>query len=187
MAAFSVQDDAVPQHVHGRNNIFVTTGGVSLVRVQMAGTDLVFQGNDYWSSGDACVLEWNFATWSSLDGPDGLRSVAPDFEMLGKRSVAVMTDPRLAHIGDADTVGDSDDLVDGLTGYRMQAGSTLAGAGVDLRSLRVSWDAYDFGKDTFLRSHFSTQPADLFGHDLSQRRSWGLGAGQGDGEVTGSM
>jgi hypothetical protein len=85
------------------------------------------------------------------------------------------------------TVGDSDNLVGGLNGYQLAAGSTLAGAGVDLRSLLVSWDAYDFGNDAFLRSHFSTQPTDLFGHDLSQRTSWGLGTDQGDGTASGTV
>ncbi len=44
--------------VHVRNNIFITTGGVPLVFYDGGGTDLLFQGNDYWSSGAPVAIQW---------------------------------------------------------------------------------------------------------------------------------
>jgi hypothetical protein len=67
IAAFSVQDGAVPVHVHVRNNTFVTSGGVPLLSVTDAGTDLLFQGNDCRTNGDPYVIEWLEQSYQDLD------------------------------------------------------------------------------------------------------------------------
>jgi hypothetical protein len=52
--------------VHVYNNIFETTGGVPVVDWDGTGTDVLFQGNDYWSVKSPLAIEWNGSTYTSL-------------------------------------------------------------------------------------------------------------------------
>jgi hypothetical protein len=176
VSAFAIQDDAIPTSVHVRNNIFVTWGGAFLVSVATPGIDLQIQGNNYWGSGGTTRFEWMFTPYNGLAG---LRRVAPDFEMVGGTNVALLADPQLVSIGDGGTVGSQDDLATGLGVYRMQPGSPVAGAGLDLGSLGVIWDPYGFADDSFLSRSFNPTPTDFFGNPFGDRPTWSMGVDQG--------
>jgi hypothetical protein len=177
VSAFSIQDDAVPTHVHVRNNVFETWGGAFLVSVAIPGTDLQIQSNLYWTSNnDPFRWEWQFTPYSTLDGPTGLRSVAPTFERVGTVAVQMIVDPHLVAIGWAGTIGNADALQTGLNPYSLQS---TAPAGLNEESLGVAWDPHGFATDSFLSHYFSADPMDMFGHRYGQRTIWSIGADQG--------
>jgi hypothetical protein len=172
--AFSIQDDSVPEHVHVRNNIFITTGGVPLLNVTNTGTDLLFQGNDYWSSGSPLVINWLGTSYTGLDGTSGWRT-ATEQEKIGTTLVGLNVDPHLVAAGQASVSGNPDQLHTELAGYCLAAGSSLSRAGLNLASYGVSWDSNNFAGNTFLANYFSTTPADLFGHSLAGRTTFSMG------------
>jgi hypothetical protein len=184
-AAFAIQDDCIASHIHVRNNVFVTYGGVPVVRVVDVGPDIVFTGNVLNSGNDPVIILWghdpdyNIFSYVGLDGPNGIRSVVPDFEMVGGTSVAVLADPMLVAIGTGGTIGTSGTLADGLGCYRMQPGSPAHGHGVNLASFGITWDPYGFANDPFLRGSFINTPTDFFGNAYGQRTSWSIGVDQG--------
>jgi hypothetical protein len=178
VAAFSIQDAAVPSHVHVRNNIFATYNGAFLVSVATPGTDLLIQGNDYWTHGDPFRIEWQYTTYTALDGPGGLRSVASaaNFEKVGTIAVQMLVDPHLINMGFGGTVGNSDALESQLTAYRLQSTAT---ASLNQFSLGVAWDPDGFAGDSFLNRYFDPNATDFYDHAFGQRTIWSMGADQG--------
>lgn len=120
---------AVP-NVHLRNNLFVTTGGARLVEGPSGQSGVLFQGNNYWSSGGTFVIKWGGSTYSSLDS----WRTASGLERIGTTNVGFSVDPQLANPGGGGTLGDAD-LLDTLTAYQLQPYSPLREAGLNLTSL----------------------------------------------------
>jgi hypothetical protein len=184
VAAFSAQDDTVPTNVRVRNNIFVTYGGIPVISVVDIGS-ITFQGNVLNSGNDPVIIEWGHdadyhpISYVGLDGPNGVRSVVPDFEMVNGVSVAVLADPMLVGIGLGGTVGPDQTLADGLPVYRMQTGSPIATAGVNLAAQGITWDPAGLTTDSFLGQYLVSTPTDFFGHAYGQRTTWSIGADQG--------
>jgi hypothetical protein len=181
VSALSIQDLITPIHVHIHNNVLVTTGDVPLVWVEYPETDLVFANNAYFPEPgylphfDWMAVDYVPTPYYGLDGPDGLRSVAPDFEMVGGVDVSFVGDPQLVNLGSGGTIDDPYHMPDHLPGYRVQPGSPVAGTGLNMVSSGVPWDEYHFAYDTFLSPHFNNTPTDFYGHSLLGRTSWGRG------------
>ncbi len=122
-------------NVHLRNNIFMTSGGASLVTVAAGQSGLLFDHNCYWSSGSAFGIQYlgtNYATlaaWRTASGQEA--------------SVALNTDPLLVAAGTGGTLGDADKLVS-LGAYKLQSSSPLLNAGLNLAVQGVPMGATDF-------------------------------------------
>jgi hypothetical protein len=115
-------------NIHVRDNIFQTTGGVTLADVQGKQSGLLFQGNDYCSSGAAFKVRQANKTYSSLTA---WRS-ATGQEKIGTAAVGSSADPRLTAPGSGGTIGNADLLASGLTAYRLQASSPMINTAVNL-------------------------------------------------------
>jgi hypothetical protein len=113
-----------------RNNLFVTANGMKLVHFQVSPTptpaQVHFQGNNYWSSSGALQV----AGYPSLDA----WRTATGQERLGTTPVGWNLDPMLVSPGGGGTVGNPY-LLNTLQAYRLQAGSPLIDAGLDLPAL----------------------------------------------------
>ncbi len=138
-----------PDQITISNNIFVTTGGTRLV-YQDSDADVVFAGNDYWSSGGSFVIRDNGSTYSSLSS---WRS-AKDQEKLSGKSTGSTLDPRF------NTAGAGDDSLAHLAAFRLRADSPLINKGLNLKS--------KFGIDA--------GPRDLFGGPSLQGSAQEIGA-----------
>jgi hypothetical protein len=147
--------------IHVRNNIFVTTGGVPLVNWDGSGTDVLFQGNDYFADRSPFVISWNGVNYQSL----AAWRAATGEEMLDGKAVGFEVDPRLKHPGQGGTIGNAD-LLHALTAYKLHRNSLVAHAGLDLRSFGLTWDPYHYVDDPFLDQFFSQGPRDFYGHRL---------------------
>jgi hypothetical protein len=174
VSAFAIQDDAVPNSVHVRNNIFETYGGAYLVSVAIPGTDLQIQSNLYWTNnGDPFRWEWRFTPYSSLSA---LRAAAPTFEKVGSTAVEIIADPNLVALGWAGTVGEGDALASGLSMYQAQRGTPM---GLNQFSRGVVWDPYGYSVDPFMNRYFNADATDFFGNSFGNRTTWRVGADQG--------
>lgn len=117
------------KNVSIRNNIFVTTGGLKVVKVNNMGSNLVFQGNDYWSSGSKLVIYWlgtsytSFANWRS----------ATNQEKNSTANTGFTVDPGLQNPGGGTTIGFGNPL-SSLQAYKLKADSPLLNKGLDLQS-----------------------------------------------------
>jgi hypothetical protein len=172
-SAFAVQDDAIPVHVHVRNNIFQTWGGAYLVSVAIPGTDLQIQGNLYWTNGDPLRFEWQYTPYTGISA---VRAVAPTFEKVGSTAVEIIHDPSLVALGWGDTIGDGDSLEAGLGVYQAQASTPTS---LNPFSMGVVWDPNRFANDSFMNRYFNADATDLFGNSFGDRPVWRVGADQG--------
>lgn len=124
------------------NNIFVTTGGVTLVKYETNNADrnpyqaatpnvdpnIRLQGNSYWSSGGAFRISWEQKTYGSLSSWLG---VAATQERVGSTIVGRSVDPLLTSPGGAGTLGDASLLETGLDAYKLRASSPLINGGLN--------------------------------------------------------
>jgi hypothetical protein len=117
-------------NVHFRNNLFITTGGVRLVEAVNNQPGVLFQGNNYWSSGGAFSIRWTGTTYASLNA---WRS-ATGLEMVGIAQVGLSIDPQVVNAGGGGTLGDAA-LLETLTAYQLKQWSPLVEAGLNLSSL----------------------------------------------------
>jgi hypothetical protein len=140
--------DGTPQNVRVRNNIFYThqgsTGTVKLVDSTNNSTYL-FQGNDYYNDSGTFAIRWGTTTYTSLSA---WLAAAPTQERVGSTIVAKNVNPLLTSPGGGGTIGDADLLETALAAYRLQAGSPLIGAGLNLSAL--------FGIDPGSRDFYGT-------------------------------
>jgi hypothetical protein len=115
--------------VHFRNNIFQITGGLDLVNTvgTQPGTDLLFQGNDYYSSGSPFHINYDGVDYGSLVAWRN----ATGQEKLNGNNVGFSVDPVLTKPGHGGTIGNADQL-DTLTAYKLQSSSPVKNAGLDL-------------------------------------------------------
>jgi hypothetical protein len=146
--------------VHVRDNLFITTGGVPLVAYNGGGTDLLFQGNDYWSSGSVLQFQWLGNSFTSLDGTTGWRA-ATGQEMINGMAAGYQVDPQANNAGGAGTTGNGDLLASLTAAYQLQGTSPLRQAGLDLSRFGVTWDPYGFATDAFFGQAFNPNPKDF--------------------------
>jgi hypothetical protein len=126
-----------------RNNIFQTTGGVQLADIEAKQTNLLLQGNDYWSSGAAFSLKVFTKTYASFSAyVSGTGN-----EKLGTTIVGKNVNPFFSSPGSVPTVGvnNIDALEFSLDGFKLTAASTLRNAGLNLFSqFGIDPGLYDF-------------------------------------------
>lgn len=160
---------------HVRNNIFVTTGGVPLVVYNGGGSGVLFQGNDYWSSGSAFKIQWVGSTYSSLTA----WRTATGAEKLNGVSTGFQVNPQLKNPGGGGTLNDADQLHT-LLAYQLLSTSPLRNAGLDIFQLGPAWDPYGFANDPFFSQRFSPTPKDYYGTPLPAKGSklFSIGADQ---------
>lgn len=141
--------------VHFRNNIFQVTGGLRLIEVSSGQSGLLFQGNDYFSSGADFQISWygksylSLADWRSATGQEQIKGT----------DVGLKVDPKLLAPGNGGTLNNAK-LLDTLNVYRLQSSSPLIEAGLNLTQL--------FGIDPGTR--------DYYGNTLPQRAAFDVGA-----------
>jgi hypothetical protein len=143
--------------LHLRNNIFMTTQGVPLVQTSASidGTDLLFQGNDYFASGAAFVILYGGQTYNGLNSWRN----ATGQEKLNGSPVGFSTDPQLNNPGGGGTVGNAD-LLATLTAYQLKPTSPLKNSGLNLPAL--------FGIDP--------GPQDFYGDPIPNGSGFSVGA-----------
>jgi hypothetical protein len=158
-----------------RNNILMTTGGVPIVAYNGGGSGLLFQGNDYWSSGSTFKIRWGATVYSSLSA----WRTATGQEKLNGANVGYQVAPLLVNPGGGKTIGNAD-LLYTLTAYQLQSTSSLRHVGLDLTKFGVTWDPYGFDSDPFLGPYFSPTRKDFFGTVLPAAGSnlFSIGADQ---------
>jgi len=120
-----------PQHVHFRNNVFQTTGGLALIDITSdalnGSVDVTFQNNAYWSSGSGFKIVWGgttytgFSSWTSATGREKVNGVV----------VGVNSDPQYTSPGQGGTIGNADNLAN-LTAYKLLSTSPLINKGQTL-------------------------------------------------------
>jgi hypothetical protein len=137
------------------NNLFVTTRGAKLISKSQGGTDITFQGNNYFSSGDVFKIIDSGITYNSLDA---WRS-ATGQETVDSENVGMTVDPLLINPGAGGNIGDSN-IPEALTSYRLQNTSPMINAGLDPHKL------------------FDTDPGarDFYSNPIPQGVSYDIGA-----------
>ncbi|MEN3338673.1 MAG: hypothetical protein V7647_2349, partial [Acidobacteriota bacterium] len=139
-SSITLQD---PQHLHFRNNIIQSAGGIRLVEAQASAldqaTDVRFEGNDYFPSGGSFKIVWGATTYTSLAA---WRSATGE-ERLGGRDVGFAVDPELAK-PNAHLSFNNASMIAGLYGYRLKPSSLLIDAGLDLRLLGIDPGPRDY-------------------------------------------
>jgi hypothetical protein len=164
-----------------RNNIFETTGGVAVVSWDDTGTDVLFQGNDYWSGKSALSIQWNGSTYNTLKA----WRAASGEEMLDGKPVGLRVRPELTDAGGGGIIGNADQLVT-LTAYELRPHSPLADTGLDLNEFALTWDPYHFADDAFIDRFFADTPTDFYDNLLPPAGSnqFSVGAAQSATETT---
>jgi hypothetical protein len=113
------------------NNIFVTTGGGRLLDIDSAypASSLLFQGNNYWTSGGAFSIRWGSTWHSSLAS---FRNSGQ--EWWGTVPVGHTLDPRFQNPGAGGTVGNASNL-ESMNAYRLLPGSQLIDKGLSIQGV----------------------------------------------------
>jgi len=133
------------------NNLFITANNQKLVEGNPDKAMATFFGNAYW----AADCKYDIAGYKSLED----WRVATGQEMLNGNPVGIVIDPKVTNLGSNPTIGDPAKLRT-LVAYRLQKGSPLIDAGLNLRSL--------FGIDPGNR--------DFFGNPIPQGKGYDIGA-----------
>jgi hypothetical protein len=102
------------------NNIFITTGGVALVRVP-SGYTAFFAGNIYWSTGNPFSINYQGTNYSSLTA----WRTATGNEKVSGSNTGFNGDPLLTNTGSGGTVGFGNGLFS-LNAYKVNSLSSLA-------------------------------------------------------------
>jgi hypothetical protein len=111
-----------------RNNIIQSAGGVLLIdSPATATTNLLFQGNNYWSSGSTFAIKWGASTYATL----AAWRTATAQEKNGAADTGSAVDPLLNAPGTGGTIGNPALLCE-LAAYRLQPASPMINSGLDL-------------------------------------------------------
>jgi len=117
-------------NLHFRNNLFITTNSLQLISSLVSThSGVLFQGNDYWSSGSPFAVQWGASSYNSLSAWQSAGQ-----EKFGTTNVGFNLDPRLNNPGGGGTIGNTD-LLKTLSAYQQQTYSPLCEAGLNLSSL----------------------------------------------------
>lgn len=111
-----------------RNNIFFTTGGVK--QVDTGGTNITFQGNNYWPGGSAFSVKYGSIIYSDLPA----WRTGTGQEMVNGSPTGSAVDPLLTSPGQGGTFNEPYQL-NQLSAYRLQAGSPMINTGLNLTTL----------------------------------------------------
>src|SRR5207237_6826787 len=141
-----------------RNNLFITTGGARLLEAANTQPGVVFQGNDYWSSGGAFSIKWGATIYASLDA----WRAASGLEKIGTTNVGFSVDPQLENAGAGGTLGDAS-FLEALSAYQLRLWSPMREAGLDLTAL--------FGQNV--------GPRDFYGNSVPNGLASDIGAHDG--------
>jgi len=145
------------------------------------GTGVLFQGNDYWSGKSPLSIQWNGATYGTLQ----LWRAVTGEETLDRSPVGLNVQPGLTDAGGGGTIGNADRLIT-LSAYELQPHSPLAEAGLNLSQFGLAWDPYHFADDAFIDRFFADAPADFYDNLLPPAGSNLLSVGANQ-PVTGTM
>ncbi|HEX8770249.1 MAG TPA: choice-of-anchor Q domain-containing protein, partial [Acidimicrobiales bacterium] len=104
---------------------------------------VLFQGNDYYASGKILKITWGTTVFNSLAS---WRSSAGQ-ERVGSSDSGLTLNPQLVAAGGGGTLGDAS-LLSTLGAYKLQDGSPMIDAGLDLQAL--------FGVATGSRDFYGT-------------------------------
>jgi len=115
------------RNVHVRNNIFITTGGLRLVKVVSGQKGILFQGNDYWPSGGSFVVNWGSETYASLSSWRN----STGQEKMGTVNTGFSVDPKLVNPGGGGSFGNPS-FLSTLSDYFLQSSSPLIDKGLNL-------------------------------------------------------
>jgi hypothetical protein len=122
------------------NNVFVTTGGLGLVRVEGSQVNAVLRGNAYWTTGGAFTMQWGGASYADLAS----FRAATGQESDGSTDYGMFAEPLLTAPGMAGTLDDATQL-GSLTSYQLGSTSPLVNAGLDLfASFAIQVGSRDF-------------------------------------------
>jgi len=127
------------QNLHFRNNVLQVAGGLQLAYIKGTQTGLLFQGNDYWSSGGAFSIKQFTKTYTSLSA----WRKGTGQETLSGTAVGLNVDPLLANPGGGGTIGNPDNLYT-LSAYQLASASPLIDAGLNLAQFGISPGSNDF-------------------------------------------
>jgi len=141
-----------------RNNLFITTGGMSLVST--TDSTLLLQNNAYWSSGAAFKIVWAGTTYTSLEA----WRTATGQEIYNGVNTGLTVNPLVANPGGGGIVGDPNAL-ESLTAYRLQTGSPLVNTGLALSVSPFNWNV---------------GTRDFYGNPLPRGAGYDIGAHEAD-------
>jgi hypothetical protein len=127
------------QNVHFRDNIFQVSGGLQLAYIKGTQTGLLFQGNDYWSSGGAFSLKQFTKTYTSL----AAWQKGTGQELLSGNPVGLNVNPLLNNPGGGGTIGNADNLYT-LSAYQLQSTSPLKNVALNLTQFGINSGLTDF-------------------------------------------
>ncbi len=132
--AIYVWDYIEVTNAHFRNNIFYTSGDVSLITVSPGATDSIdnnlFQGNCYYSSTGTLKINWGNETFTNIQA----WRAATNQEVVNGNESGYEGDPLLVSPGNGTTIGNPV-YFDSLVEYKLLPGSPLIESGLDLNSL----------------------------------------------------
>ena len=152
-------------NVRIRNNIIWVVPGASLAWIESGQSNLLMQGNDYWSENgsffmtDGRVDYTSIAAWRSAAGRERLNGVSTGFNV----------DPKLTGPVSTTNLNDAS-LLPTLIRYQLAGNSPLIDAGLNLSALNESPGNRDFYGGTIL----SGSGFDIGAHELQWKSHWAI-------------
>jgi hypothetical protein len=163
--AGTVGDRSKPaNHVHFRNNVFLTEKDATVIRVEdpVNGKDLQFQNNEYFDNNGNAHVSWGDQEYGTV--AQWARSA--DQEKINDSLTLKITNPLLCNVGGGGTVYPKP--LDTLRAYALQSVSPLIDQGVDVWGMQVS--NADF-------RNFSIK-SDLWGNGIPNGATFDIGANE---------
>lgn len=125
------------------NNIFQTRDNARLIDISSTAatqsTGLVFQGNNYFSSGTPFRLQWGGTNYNSLDS----WRTATAQERLNGQVTGSSVDPLLSSPGTGPNINNTD-ILNNLSAYRLDTNSPMIDRGLDLGQFGINPGNQDF-------------------------------------------
>lgn len=146
-----------------RNNIFITSGAAKMIDVAGGQSNLLFQGNSYWSTTGNFSFRWNGTNYTSLSS----WRTATGQEKIGVTNTGFDVNPLVTSLGGGTTLNDTT-LLTTLTAYRLQSGSPLINQGLNLLT--------QFGINPGTRDFYGNTIPQGAGYDVGSHDSSGSGA-----------
>jgi hypothetical protein len=113
-----------------RDNVFITTGGVPLLKAASGQTGTKIQGNVYWASGATFYIDWPSGTYTDLP----TFRAATGQEIYNNNPVGAFVDPQLSAPGTGGSINNPDRL-NTLSAYTPRKGSPVIDTALNLLTL----------------------------------------------------